>query len=197
MPKIVNHEERRTAIAGVAARMIAEVGLERTTIREIARESGFSKGIIEHYFDSKEDLINSALDWVNRRYLERVQDVSSQARGVTAIRLKIRNILPFTEDMREEWKIRIRVWGLAAIDDKFRMLQAKRFDIAANFFRLDVAEAQRAGDVPAVKDTLAEAEWLLHQTSGVGVAATHNPERFDAPYMEQAIERIITALKTP
>lgn len=197
MPKIVNHEERRAAIAGVAARMIADVGLERTTIREIARESGFSKGIIEHYFDSKEDLINSALDWVNRRYLERVQDVSSQARGIAAIQLKIRSILPFTDDMREEWKIRIRVWGLAAIDDKFRKLQAKRFDIAANFFRLDVMEAQRLGEVPSSKDALAEAEWLLHQTSGVGVAATHNPERFDEGYMEQAIGRIVATLKKP
>ena len=48
MPKIVDHDERRERIVEIVADMLATVGAEKTTIREIARQSGYSRGFIEH-----------------------------------------------------------------------------------------------------------------------------------------------------
>ena len=57
MPKIVDHEARRSAISTAAAGLIAARGMEAATIREIARVSGYSKGVVEHYFVDKEEAV--------------------------------------------------------------------------------------------------------------------------------------------
>lgn len=67
MPKIVDHEARCRDICAAAARVIAQGGLEAATIRDIAAASGYSKGVVGHYFDGKAELISGALDWSNRR----------------------------------------------------------------------------------------------------------------------------------
>src|SRR5690606_9653882 len=123
MPKIVDHQQRRDILAEVAAITIANIGLENTTIREIARQSGYSKGIIEHYFDSKEDLIASALAWLNRRYQLRVAKEIGQHQGLAAIRIRLEQTLPLCEQSIQEWKVRLRFWSLAAIDARFQEVQ--------------------------------------------------------------------------
>ena len=71
MPKIVDHDQRREFIARVSAEIIAEQGLDQATIREIAQRTGFSKGVIEHYFDDKDHIIDMAIDWINERFVQR------------------------------------------------------------------------------------------------------------------------------
>ena len=71
MPKIVDHDERRERIVEIVAEMLASAGAEKTTIREIARQSGYSRGFIEHYFHNKEELITKTIRWINERSLER------------------------------------------------------------------------------------------------------------------------------
>ena len=71
MPKIVDHDERRERIVEIVAEMLATVGAEKTTIREIARQSGYSRGFIEHYFHNKEELITKTIRWINERSLAR------------------------------------------------------------------------------------------------------------------------------
>jgi AcrR family transcriptional regulator len=61
MPKIVNHDERRDQIALVACRVVAENGFDQATIVRIAREAGYTTGMVAHYFDTKQDIIIAAL----------------------------------------------------------------------------------------------------------------------------------------
>jgi AcrR family transcriptional regulator len=46
--------ERRGQILGVAARLFAEQGVARTTVREIGDATGVFSGSLYHYFESKE-----------------------------------------------------------------------------------------------------------------------------------------------
>ena len=90
MPKIVDHDERREFIARVCAEVIAEHGLEQATLREIAARSGVSKGIVEHYFANKDDVIAAALEWVNQRYLRREQRNTAGKHGLDALAARLR-----------------------------------------------------------------------------------------------------------
>jgi len=72
MPKIVDPIARRNEISAIAAKLIAQGGLEAATIREIAHSSGYSKGVIEHYFENKEEIISGALAWANACFQQRV-----------------------------------------------------------------------------------------------------------------------------
>ena len=66
MPKIVDHESRRQELVEAAWRVINRVGIDATTVREIAAESGYSTGSLAHYFATKDDILRSALERAER-----------------------------------------------------------------------------------------------------------------------------------
>jgi AcrR family transcriptional regulator len=49
--------ERRAELADAALQTLAELGYARTSLREIAQNSGFSHGVLHYYFTDKVDLI--------------------------------------------------------------------------------------------------------------------------------------------
>ena len=72
MPKIVDHDARRDEIAHVACRVVASHGFEQATVVRIAREAGYTTGMVAHYFDSKQEIILAALRLILRRIEERL-----------------------------------------------------------------------------------------------------------------------------
>jgi AcrR family transcriptional regulator len=48
MPRVVNHKERREEIVEAAWRVIEREGLAGADLREIAREAGYTTGVITH-----------------------------------------------------------------------------------------------------------------------------------------------------
>lgn len=61
VPKIVDHDERRKEIADAVLDLIARVGIDGVTLREVARVSGWSTGILSHYGGSRDELLLLAL----------------------------------------------------------------------------------------------------------------------------------------
>jgi AcrR family transcriptional regulator len=57
LPKVVDAEEKRTAIAYAAWSVIADRGLPAATLRAVAAEAQMSMGAVQHYFDSKESML--------------------------------------------------------------------------------------------------------------------------------------------
>src|SRR5262245_51223423 len=64
MPKIVDREEMRREMARASMAVMARGGMAATTIKEIARATGSSPGLPLHYFDSRDDLIRFAFEWL-------------------------------------------------------------------------------------------------------------------------------------
>lgn len=62
----VQKGEKREAILRAALELVAENGLQHTPMSLISRRSGASTGIIYHYFESKEDLLET-LYWRIKR----------------------------------------------------------------------------------------------------------------------------------
>ena len=79
MPKIVDHAQRRDEIALVACRVVAAHGFDRASMVRIAREAGYTTGMLAHYFDSKQDIIIAALRLILRRIDERLSRPSGDA----------------------------------------------------------------------------------------------------------------------
>jgi AcrR family transcriptional regulator len=60
MPKIIDHESTRDAIADAFVRAVAARGVATVTMREIAREAGISQTLPLYYFDSRDALVEFA-----------------------------------------------------------------------------------------------------------------------------------------
>lgn len=73
MPKIVDHDNRKKAIAEATWQVILEQGMKGATVRNIARKAGLSLGALRHYFSTQEELLIYAMDLVKERVAERVE----------------------------------------------------------------------------------------------------------------------------
>ena len=64
MPKIVDHEERRAAIARGAVEAIAKYGIHKVTMIKFAEVGGCTEGMVNYYFDNKDHVLQAALEQV-------------------------------------------------------------------------------------------------------------------------------------
>lgn len=172
MPKQVDADARRGELAAATRRVILRRGLEGATLREVAREAGWSIGVLAHYFETKDELLRYSLAdpaWIMNRFDTTVPD------GLASVRRIIERLLPLNDDMRDMWQVWMTFWvswpGDASWDEERRQRQRKfrRFcrglvRHARNRGELDPhLDAARAGDALAV---------LLH---GIGVQAVMDP----------------------
>ena len=194
MPKIVDHDQRREKIVELVAEMLATVGAERTTIREIARQSGYSRGFIEHYFHNKEELISKTMRWLNERSLRRAESALDGKRGLEALRTLSELALPLTSDTRNEWKIRMQFWGMAAVSDEHRKEQAKRIYMSEKIVLRYLEQAQELGEVEKGIDLPPLAQSLLHRLHGLGCSAILRPSYFTRQRQMLALDHIMMAL---
>ncbi len=191
MPKIVDHDERREKIVEIVADMLATVGAEKTTIREIARQSGYSRGFIEHYFHNKEELITKTIRWINERSLARADVALEGKTGLAALKIFCELSLPMTAEVRNEWKIRMQFWGMAAVSDEHRREQSKRIHVSEKIILKYLEQAQSAGELEADIDLLPLAHSLLHRLYGLGCNAILRPTYFTRQRQIQALDHIM------
>jgi AcrR family transcriptional regulator len=104
VPKLVDHQERREAIAHALWRVVDQHGWTRATMREVAQEAGVSLGNLQHYFPSRAALLTFAMELAAARTSDRV------TRGLAALdqpphpqdvlRLVLAEMLPLHPDAR-------------------------------------------------------------------------------------------------
>src|SRR5437879_7181231 len=73
-------EARRVQLVEVTIDSLAEVGYVGTTLAEIARRAGVSPGLVAHYFDDKDGLLEAAFRTLARTLAARVRARLAQAR---------------------------------------------------------------------------------------------------------------------
>lgn len=71
-------ERRSQEIFETAARLFAQRGYSRTSIRDLAEDLGLQKSSLYHYFDSKEDLLHRLLDDIMEQALTRIEELCGQ-----------------------------------------------------------------------------------------------------------------------
>ena len=120
MPKIVDHEQRREEIALVACRVVAQYGFERATILRIAREAGYTTGMVAHYFDTKQDIVIAALRLILRRIEERL--TPGGADGQAQLLAVLTEALPVDETRYIECAFWIAFWGQVPADKRLKRI---------------------------------------------------------------------------
>jgi AcrR family transcriptional regulator len=120
MPKIVDHERRRDEIALVACRVVAEYGFDQATIVRIAREAGYTTGMVAHYFDTKQEIIIAALRLILRRIEERLTAAAGQ--GEPALLALLTEALPVDATRFTECAFWTAFWGQVSADKRLKRI---------------------------------------------------------------------------
>ena len=123
MPKIVDHAQRRDEIALVACRVVAAHGFDRASMVRIAREAGYTTGMLAHYFDSKQDIIIAALRLILRRIDERLGGPAQGAARPDLLELLL-EALPIDTHRQIECAFWITFWGQVTADKRLKRINA-------------------------------------------------------------------------
>ena len=122
MPKIVDHDQRRDEIALVACRVVADYGFDQATVVRIAREAGYTTGMVAHYFDTKQDIIIAALRLILRRIDERLTRAAGHA--TPDLLQLLAEALPVDEQRYTECAFWIAFWGQVSADKRLKRINA-------------------------------------------------------------------------
>jgi TetR/AcrR family transcriptional repressor of bet genes len=123
MPKIVDHARRRDEIALVACRVVAEHGFDQASMVRIAREAGYTTGMLAHYFDSKQDIIIAALRLILRRIEERLMRRAPAGAAPDLLTL-LTEALPVDAHRRIECAFWTTFWGQVSADRRLKRINA-------------------------------------------------------------------------
>jgi AcrR family transcriptional regulator len=123
MPKIVDHEQRRDEIALVACRVVAEHGFDQATIVRIAREAGYTTGMVAHYFDTKQEIIIAALRLILRRIEERLTPRTDGGVAPDLLAL-LTEALPVDATRFTECAFWTAFWGQVSADKRLKRINA-------------------------------------------------------------------------
>ena len=188
MPRIVDHEERRRAIAAATCATVADVGLDGTTLAAVARRCELTTGAIAHYFPSKDALLEAALLESYRRQIERMDARVDDGAALETVMLES---LPASAESRELMQVWLAFWGRAIGDAATAKVQRR---VHARWLARVEREVERAvadGRLPASIDRTEEAEALIAQVRGLCIRALFEPRSWPAARLADCLERYV------
>jgi AcrR family transcriptional regulator len=177
MPKVVDHGGRRHELADATWRAIVKYGLDGTTTRVIARESGYSAGVLAHYFESKDDLLLEALRISHEGLDERLQAAISDKHGLDALRAFCIEVLPTSDLAARETHLEMSMWSRALVNDELRGVQRRESARWGRVMEGLIRDAQHAGEMVDL-DPRTIAVTLSALIDGLSIYGLLYPDRF-------------------
>lgn len=188
MPKIVDHQARRDAVAEIAATLIARFGIEGTKVRDIASLAKCSTSIVSHYFRNKHDLLLSAYRLRMTRTTSLVRQKIDEGASLHDC---LAAVLPLDEERADSWKIWLAFWGLATTDEAFLKEQRQRSREATELFCRAIVDTGAIGEGP---DARLIAQALLSSVSGIAAQAVYDPAQWSPECQNRILSLQISRL---
>lgn len=192
MPKIVDHELRRRQLADAVLRVIARRGgVAGVTNREVAAESGWSTGILAHYFKGQHEMLLAALRRAAELQGNAFRELSrSDGTSLDKLQNLLESVLPLDSERVALTRIFLYFYAEGAANDITRIEAADYLAGWRRVVRRHVVEAQRDGLLPAADPDLL----TIHIVGLADGLATH--ALLDPDVLERVKEnpRVLTTL---
>src|SRR5688572_30536788 len=170
VPKRVDPEQRRQALAEAVFAVIGVRGIEAVSLRDVAEQAGVSLGAVQHYFPSKDAMLLFALGHMRTRVMLRLQaaiaDLPSPSRR-DAIRAGLSAMLPFDEPGRQEAAVSIAFFSSATHTPAYADVLREGFARILAASRTQLRAAAEAGELRPGTDPDIEAESLYFLAQGL------------------------------
>ncbi|WP_243790298.1 TetR/AcrR family transcriptional regulator [Saccharopolyspora gloriosae] len=196
MPKQVDHEQRRKQIAEALLRLAGRGGMEAVNLRDVAAEAGISMGSVQHYFRTKEQMLQYAAGYVNDRAAERIRarieatDEPHSAR--TVVRAVLVEMLALSTESRQEYLVTIAFFVRALAEPDLAALYREWWPQLEQWITDLLRGAQEAGEIAAGVDVWMEARILLAVPDGlsIGLLLGHHGEADSVAMIDHALDRV-------
>ncbi|MEU0569844.1 TetR/AcrR family transcriptional regulator [Nonomuraea sp. NPDC005983] len=185
MPKIVDHDERRREVLSAARRVIVRDGIDAATTRAIAKEAGYSNGVLAHYFADKDEILLSALSQSHQRIRERLTRKVEGVTGLAALRELLLDNLPLDAERTQETRLEVSFWSRSLAAERLAEVQrAEAAELRAAVRGL-LAEARAAGELATEENLDDLTEHLLALMDGLSLHLLLYPDRLTRVDLER------------
>lgn len=195
MPKDVDHDQRREEILEAVVRVVARDGLEKATVRVIAAETGWSTGVLQHYFADKDEMMVSALRLMYERISARGEQLLEGLTGITALQELVLENLPLDDQRELETKFLMNYWSRVIREGDGVPRPERRGPQLIDTLSDLVREGQDAGEIRSDEAPEDVAERLLALIDGFSLHTLLDPQRLTREREEQLVRQEFQRLR--
>jgi len=197
MPKVVDHDQRRVELAEVVWRVIATQGMQCVTIRQLSLESGWSRGVLAHYFTDKDGLLLFAFQLATDRAMARIEEQRKRNSGMNAVRAIALESLDLDEVRRMETRVWTSFIAHAASEPSLADEHRRRYKEWSHILEGALSEAVLTQELPQDTDVAAETESLIAFIDGLSIQAMFDPSHFAGLHLLDLLDTYLARLGRP
>lgn len=188
MPKIVDHDARRTAIGRAVARLIEREGLGAVSVRAVAGEAGMEPSTLRHYFPSSDEMLGFALSLLRRDQEARLAALPRTGDALADLRAAWLQSMPLDAARRTE----CHVWVAVTAAARTPLLRGMLEEVDEGLDHLSRATVAACG---VRGDAGLEAMGLRAFTDGLALNAVTQPEVFTPELVERLLDSRLRRLR--
>lgn len=195
VPKAVDVAQRRAELAEAVWRVIRREGLERVSVRNVAREAGSSMGALRHYFATQDDLLGFAMQLVMERARARVLDVRDAGPDPRSRAMAmIEEVLPLNPERLAEAQVWLALTARSLVDPALAALRDKCYEDLQHLCMVVVTSLLENRRTPEGKNLSLEVERLYAVIDGLALHAVTRPAATDPGWVRTVLAHHLDSL---
>ena len=192
MPKIVDHEQRRRAIALAAVEVIAERGLEATKLVDIARIAGVTTGAITHYFNDKDAVLMAALELAYASMFTRMERIANSEDY--SFHEVMAQALPITKRSRKDMSVWLAFWSRSLAEPRVASRQLEFHHRWHTQVKMELGRHCERLSVPLPDDLEETCEGITAQINGLIIRGLVDASFWPQTRLRKALRTYITQI---
>ncbi len=185
MPRPAHPEQRRAEVVQGAFKLLARDGVEGFSMRGVAHEAGCTIGLINHWFGSKDELIDAAL-------AQAIEEALSRSSQMTNGEMEtgLAEFLPLDETRTAELRIWLAFWALAISRPELKDKHNARADELRKRLKKDAtARGLKSEQIAKAVDV------VMPLLDGIAVNALMDPDYWTPSRQLRTLRTTLDALK--
>ncbi len=193
MPKIVDHQQRKRLIAQGAISAIAQAGVHKVTMTDIAKASNCTTGMVNHYFEDKNHVLIEALNEVIERVRQRI--IVSLEKDPADLQQIVLDTLPLDDISQMEYCVWREFWQRAGNVELLAKKQSSWVKDWTKLLSTVIQQGQKQRQWREDLDVMFEANLLGVFTDGLGIRASLSPEEWPAHKQKEYVNSFLARLE--
>ena len=190
-------EARRRQIVETAIQTIATQGFSQTSLAEIARKAGISKGVISYHFAGKEELIEEILRSLLRQPAEFIKErVGRVESALDQIRAYVEANFEFMETHRDYYVALVDLWGRRGAAGDHYHFNAEAYEPSRHYLSHILEAGRERGELRHVP-VHTTASLIQATIDGVMLQWVFDEDAVDLAVSRAEVLEMITAHVTP
>jgi AcrR family transcriptional regulator len=186
-----DHDARRQEVVEATWRVIHRSGIDKASLRAIAREAGFTTGVITHYFADKEELLAFAVATIFEWIRERTEQLAEAEDVIAALRTLYDAALPVDEARRLQWSVWLAFLSRARHNPAYADAILSWHSSFRRRLEGLMARGQEAGSIRRDVPAAVLADQFNAALDGLALMAPFERDRFPPAYLRALMELAI------